>query len=213
MVLFVRDVAGLVRPAPAARVIPAEQYQRYLAVEEVMTQARAAAAALEADQQRAYQQACERGYAEGAAAAQAAAAEQMMATVARTIDYFAAVEQRMTDLLLEAMQRLLAGYSERERAAMIVRSALAVVRNQKQVTLRVAPEQLELLQSLSSDILADFPGIGYLDVQADSRLQGEACIVETEIGIVEASLQAQINALRSALERVLGPRAERHASV
>ena len=48
--------------------------------------------------------------------------------------------------------------------------------------------------------------MGYVDVVADPRLAPGACIVESEIGLVEASLERQLAALRQAFERVLGSR-------
>jgi len=41
---------------------------------------------------------------------------------------------------------------------------------------------------------------------ADPRLAADACILESEIGIVEASVQGQLAALRQAFAKVLGAR-------
>jgi type III secretion protein L len=41
---------------------------------------------------------------------------------------------------------------------------------------------------------------------ADPRLAADACILETEIGTVEASVQGQLAALRKAFAKVLGAR-------
>ena len=88
----------------------------------------------------------------------------------------------------------------------VVRGALSAVRNQKQVTLRVAPDKVDLLKKSTDELLASFPGIGYVDIVADGRLNDDACIVETEIGIVEASMEGQIAALGRAFAKILGSR-------
>ena len=41
---------------------------------------------------------------------------------------------------------------------------------------------------------------------ADARLKGDACILESEIGLVEASIDGQIAALEGAFRKVLGSR-------
>ena len=110
----------------------------------------------------------------------------------------------MTQLVVQAMRRLIADYDERERAVIVVKGALGAVRNQKQVTLRVPVDRLEAVQASVNAILAAFPGVGYLDLQPDARLQGDACIVDTEIGIVEASIDGQLAALERAFARILG---------
>ena len=63
-----------------------------------------------------------------------------------------------------------------------------------------------LVRSRINDILAAYPGVGYLDLLADGRLEHGACILESEIGMVEASLEGQIEALRGAFQRTLGSR-------
>lgn len=57
-----------------------------------------------------------------------------------------------------------------------------------------------------NDLLAAYPGVGYLDILADGRLARGSCILESEIGMVEASLEGQIQALRQAFQRTLGSR-------
>ena len=63
-----------------------------------------------------------------------------------------------------------------------------------------------LLRERINDILAAYPGVGYLDLLADARLGRGACILESQIGMVEASLEGQIEALRGAFQRTLGSR-------
>ncbi|MQA40728.1 HrpE/YscL family type III secretion apparatus protein [Rugamonas aquatica] len=206
MVLFVRHTDKLAAPDPSAPLLPAAAHLQYVRAEALLAAAQAeatavlAAAAAEREDER------RRGYEEGVMQARAEAAEQMLSNVARTIDYFAGVEGRMTELVLQAMRRLVADYSDRERATIVVRGALAAVRSQKHVTLRVAAERLDVLRDALDGILAEFTGIGYVDLQADTRLRGDACVVETEIGVVEASLEAQIEALRRAFAHVFGKR-------
>jgi type III secretion protein L len=205
-VLFVRDESALGRVDPSARVVPASEHRQLLEAQAMIDVARAQAEAIVDGAQAAFEAERARGHAEGLAAARAESAEQMIENVGRTIDYFEAVEERMIALVVQAMRRLIADYDDRERVVVVVRSALAAVRNLKQVTLRVPIDRLEMVQASVNEILASYPGIGYLDLQGDARLQGDACIVETEIGIVEASIDGQVVALQGAFEKILGSR-------
>ncbi len=58
-----------------------------------------------------------------------------------------------------------------------------------------------MLKAATDELLAAYPGIGYLDLVPDTRLHDDACIVETEIGIVEASIEGQIAALGRAFHQ------------
>jgi len=206
MVLFIRDAAPARSPDPSVRVIPAADYAVWQEASAVIEAARADAAAIRTGAREAFEAERRRGHREGTESARMEAAEQMIANVGSTIDYFEKVEQRMTDLVLQCLRRIVAGFDDRQRVVTVVRGALAAVRNQKQITLRVAPERLEMLKAATDELLAAYPGIGYLDLVPDSRLHGDACIVETEIGIVEASMEGQIAALGRAFARILGTR-------
>ena len=117
------------------------------------------------------------------------------------------VEQRMVALVMQAVQRIVADFGDRERVVAVVKGALAVVRNQKQVTLRVSPSQLDDVRASVNELLAAFPGVGFLDLVPDARLGPDACILESEIGVVEASIAGQLGAIEKAFASILGSRA------
>lgn len=133
-------------------------------------------------------------------------AEKMIETVGRTVEYFAKVETDMVALVMAAVRKIVDDFDETERVVIVVRNALSVVRNQKQMTLRLHPQQVETVRARMNDLLAAYPGVGYLDIVADGRLGREACILESEIGLVEASIDGQVKALQGAFEKVLGSR-------
>ena len=206
MVLFVRDAAPSRAPDPSVRVIPAAGYLAWQDAAALIEAAEAEAAAIQAAAKEAFEQERARGYEDGMTAARVDAAEQMIANVSSTVSYFEKVEDRVIELVLQSIRRIVSEYDDRERVVMVVRSALAAVRNQKQVTVRIAPDRIEMLKSATDSLLVAYPGIGYLDLVPDTRLCGDACIVETEIGIVEASIEGQIAALGRAFAKILGSR-------
>ncbi len=206
MVLFVRDAAPTGSPDPSARIIPAADYIVWQEAAALIESAQADAEAIRLAARDAFEREKQRGYREGLETARLEAAEQMIENVGRTIDYFEKVEDRVTELVLLAMRRIVGDFDDRQRVVTVVRGALSAVRNQKQVTLRVAPDRLEMLKLATNELLAAYPGIGYLDLVPDTRLRGDARIVETEIGTVEASLEGQIEALGRAFAKILGSR-------
>lgn len=147
-----------------------------------------------------------RGYEDGKQEALLNQAEKMIDTVGRTVEYFAGVETEMVELVMAAVRKVVDSFDDREKVMIVVRNVLAVVRNQKQMTLRLHPEEIEAVRGSINDILAVYPGVGYLDLLADARLARGACILESQIGMVEASLDGQIEALRGAFQRTLGSR-------
>lgn len=199
-----RALAG--RTDPGARVLRAADQAAFADAEALLTQAREQADVIVSGAQAAFDAESQRGYQEGRESALLDQAEKMIETVGRTVEYFAGVENEMVELVMAAVRKVVDGFDDREKVMVVVRNALAVVRNQKQMTLRLNPAEVDTVREQINDLLAAYPGVGYLDILADGRLARGACILESEIGMVEASLEGQIQALRQAFQRTLGSR-------
>jgi type III secretion protein L len=195
------------RLAPGTQVVRRADWLVWRAAAQAVEAAREEAAAIAAGARAAFDAECARGLAQGREQARLEQAEQMIDQVGRTVDYYGRVEERLVALVMQAVQRIVHDFSDRERVLAVVQGALAVVRNQKQVTLRVAPSEVPTVKAALNELLAAYPGIGFLDIAADARLAAGACIVESDIGTVEASVQGQLEAMRKAFAHILGSRA------
>lgn len=191
---------------PAERIVRADALFARHAADQLVDDAQAQATQILADAVQAAADERLRGYREGQEEARFEQAEQMIENISRTVDYFSKVETRMVDLVMRAVRKIIDDFDDGDRVLIAVKNALSVVRNQKQMTLRVHAQQVDRVKSRLNELLAAYPGIGYLDIVADNRLQADACIIESEIGMVEASIEGQLKALRSAFEKVLGSR-------
>lgn len=81
----------------------------------------------------------------------------------------------------------------------IVAQALQTVRQSRQITIRVNPEDAKVLKA-NREALADALGQGrMIDVAEDKKVPRGGCIIESEIGIVEAHLQTQLERLKKVL--------------
>lgn len=192
---------GDVRIPPEQRVVRAQDYQAWVEGEAHVNAARQYAAQIEVEAREAYEAEKQRGYEDGRMEAAGQAADQMMETVARAVAYFEQIENDMTELVVQATAKILGEFNELELVKRVVQNALVVMRNQKQVILRAPPELVEGLQKQLGVIMADYTGISFVEVTPDSRLRRGGCILESELGIVEASVDVQLNALRRALHR------------
>lgn len=129
-----------------------------------------------------------------------------METVGVTVDYLARFEHEIVDLVMGAVRKVIDGFDDEEKIMAVTRNALAIVRNQKQITLRLNPDQVDGVRHRVDELLAAFPVVGYIDIVPDTRVATGACILESEVGMIEASLEGQIEALRAAFQRILGSR-------
>lgn len=199
-----RQLSG--RVAPGTRVLRAAEVAAWREAQGLVEAAAQQAQSIVESAKVAFEQERRAGYEAGLEEARLEQVERMIETVSRTVEFFARVESRLVELVVEAVRKIVADFEDTERVLIVVRNALSVLRNQKQMTLRLNPGRVAAVQARINDILAAYPGIGYLDLVADARLQPDACILESEIGVVEASIDGQLKALADGFAKVLGSR-------
>ncbi len=204
MVFIHRADQELSRPEAEGKVIKAQDFWTYRKARQAMAEgiARrdriigAALSAFEAEQQR--------GYREGREAARLEQTANMIEIISQTVDYFAKVEAQMVDLVMDAVRRIANDFDDREKVIKVVRNSLALVRNQKHITVKVHPSRLDELRANTRSLEDAYPGIENIEAIADPGIAEDACLIESDIGQVEASMSGQIEALRATFERVFG---------
>mgnify|MGYP006279055587 CR=1 FL=1 len=205
---FIRfqDAVARAQVDPASPIVPASAAAAWFDADTLLREARAEAERIVGSARQALEVEKQRGYQEGLELARFEQTEQMIDTASRTVELFASIEQRMVSLVMDSVRRLIADFNDTERVMAVVRSALAVMRTQRQLTLRVAPEHAEHVRAQAGQLLEQFPGVGILDIVADPRLKDDATILESEIGVVEASIASQLKAIEQGFAKVLGSR-------
>ena len=94
----------------------------------------------------------------------------------------------------------------------VVRTLSKSMQAMRYVTVRVCPEEVNHAETALRD-LAKGSALGKLiEVVADDRLTQGACLVESDQGIIDLSLDSQLKALRKAIGKsVAGGSGEAHA--
>lgn len=185
-----------------ARLVKAADVQTVCDAQAVIAAAEAEAARLVEDAKAAFEEERRKGYAKGLEDVQAEATRRKLELADESVAFMASVEEKMGDIVMKALRKCVDEIGDRELVVQIVRKVMkAVVRNQRQITLRVAPDMVETVRSRMNGILADFPLMDEVDVQEDARLKGTACAVETAAGIADASIDTQLAAVEESIRR------------
>ena len=196
---------GAVQLKPS-RVIKARDFGTAQDAQALVTHARAEAERIIAEAKEVFERERARGLAEGREAAKIEMAEQMVETVGKIVEFLGSVEQDMIDIVNRALERILGEIGERELIVMVVKNVLATVRNEKRLTLRVAPDQVPVVKQRLNEILGLYPVIVDVQIVGDGRLSPTGCLLESEIGLVDASLDGQLAALRKSFAKIFGER-------
>jgi type III secretion protein L len=202
---FTRIKAGELGLTPS-RIIKADDFSTAHDARAIIDEARAEAARIVAEARQVYESERTRGFEEGSEQAKLERAEQMIDAVGSVVDYLGTVEHDMVELVGRAMERILGEIGDKEIIVRVVKNALAAVRNEKHLTLRVAPDQVATVRERMNEILALYPIIVDIQISGDARLGKTGCILESEIGVIDASLDGQIEALKKSFERIFGER-------
>ncbi len=204
MVFIDRTKTLTPRPESQGKVIKGKDFWTFSKARQVLASANGEKKRIIESAINEFEEEKKRGYREGQESAKFEQSANMIAIVSQTVDYFAKVEAQMVDLVLEAVQKIIVDFDDREKVIKVVKSSLSLVRNQKFITVIVHPSQSESIKINVNELKAAFPSIEHIDIASDPSVSVDACIIESEIGRVEASMDSQIEALRSTLERVFG---------
>ena len=184
------------------RVVKAADVATVRSAAEIVAVAEAQAAQIREDAKAAYEEERKKGYDKGIADGKTEIAMQKLDLVDSSVAFMENVEEKMSDIVMKALKSCVTEIGDREMVIQIVRKTMAaVIRTQRQVTLKVAPELVETVRARVSELTATFPTIETFDVVEDPRLKGSACVLETEAGVADASVESQLAAIERSLKK------------
>lgn len=189
--------------APGQRVIPADAVAPLIELDEALSKARAEAGRLveqakaEAGAVRA--QAREDGLAE----AKEVIAERLIELAEASTIHLAKMETRVIDLALRIAERVVGELDDREKALLIARRVLSMAQPRGNVRLRVAPAMAAGVAERLSGVLPPNVPDGWAEVVADPNIKDAGCILETDAGLIDATIDSQLSVISRALRRTL----------
>ena len=184
------------------RLVKATDVATVRSAEEIIAAAEADAARIREEAKVAFEDEKKRGYDKGIADGKMEIAMQKLDLLDSSVAFMEGVEQKMADVVMKALRSFVVEVGDREMVVNIVRKTLsAVIRTQRHVTLKVAPEMVGVVKERVDAFRQDYPTVETFDVIEDSRLKGSACILETEAGVADASVETQLAAIEKSLQR------------
>ncbi|NCD26713.1 MAG: HrpE/YscL family type III secretion apparatus protein, partial [Deltaproteobacteria bacterium] len=142
----------------------------------------------------------QQGYEDGKTEGKLEHAEKMMETILSSVEFIEGIESTLVNVVGQAIRKIIGDLDDNDRIVRIVRTALTNVRNQQHVTVRVAPADAAAVETAMAAMLQTAPGrTSFMDIIPDARLERGACLLESELGVVDASLETQLKALENAL--------------
>ncbi len=184
------------------RLVKAADIATAKTAEEIIASAEADAARIREEAKAAFEEEKRRGYEKGLADGKMEIAMQKLDQVDQSVRFMESVEDKMAGVVMKALKSCVVEIGDKEMVVQIVRKTMAaVIRTQRQVAIKVAPEMVESVRARVAELRVKYPTIETLDVVEDARLKGPACFLETEAGVAEASVDTQLEAIERSIRR------------
>ena len=197
------ELNGRLEIPTGVKIIKKADYARFVAAEQVLEAARKLAEQIAAEARAAYEQQKKEGREEGILQGKTEIAERMLEGVSRSVDYLEGMENAVVDIVMKSLASVLGEMNEKDLVCRVVRRALQRVRDQKKILLKVCVDDAEAVQARLDEMVRAYPGIGLVQVQPDPRLGPRECILETEMGVVDASLDKQLATIEKSFRQHL----------
>ena len=184
------------------RLVKASEVATAKSAEEIIAAAEAEAARIREEAKAEFEAEKKRGYEKGLQDGKFEIAMQKMEQVDQSVVFMESVEEKMAAVVTKALRSCVEEIGDEAMVVNIVRKTMkAVIRTQRHVTLKVAPEMVAVVKERVNALRMDYPTVESFDVVEDSRLKGPACILETEAGVADASVDTQLAAIERSLKR------------
>jgi type III secretion protein L len=189
--------------AVAGRRIPRRAWADTSEMSRLLFEAGNIVRAAERQADEAIEQARSDGYAQGLAQAQAQMAQHLLAAQRQAREFLDASQQRIVALAVAILERIAPTLGESHVVAALAEEALSTLQAEKYLRIRVTAPAADATQAMLEEWRSEHPQVETAQVAVDPHLPPFTCVVESELGRIEAGLSAQLDAVRDKLMAVV----------
>lgn len=203
--LFALIESGQVHPASNKKVIPSEDFSTLLAASDLLDKTRAEIVGVREKAEQAAEELKKKGYDDGYQEGLAQLNERILALDNEKKRLRHEMNQLILPLALKAAKKIVAGelQAHPETIVNIVLQALAPVMQNHKITIYVNKADKELLESEKPKLKEKLEQVESLSIKERDDISAGGCMIETESGIINATIENQWRGIESAFDRYL----------
>ncbi|MDG4884021.1 type III secretion system stator protein SctL [Mesorhizobium sp. WSM4884] len=148
---------------------------------------------------RAYAAEYAQGYEDGKAQGDADASRLISETAVKVDRYLGGLEAEVTGLALEVVRRILGEFDVGTLVARAARQAVTEIRRAKYLKVRVHPASVGRVREELDAVLRKSDLGMTVEIDTDHALAQGACILSTDVAVIDASIDAQLDAIAAAI--------------
>jgi type III secretion protein L len=193
-------------PAPGQLIVKADEAAVFLEAAELLAVAREEEARVVASAEGIYKERHEAGYRDGLMAGKLEYSAKIIETVMSSVEYLENLETVVVKIVGEVTRKLIGEMDHEEVIVRLVRQALRSVRSERRVRIRVSARDEAAVRRDLALLLQQRDGgaSGFLDILPDPELPPGSCVLESEMGVIEASLETQLKNMEKTFLRHVG---------
>ncbi|RWK42834.1 type III secretion system stator protein SctL [Mesorhizobium sp.] len=184
---------------PVARILRAAEARAWQDGHAFLDEARRDAQQLRDAARRAYAAEYAQGYEDGKAQGDADAARLVSETAVKVDRYLGGLEAEITGLALDVVRRVLGEFDASMLVAKAAAQAVTEIRRAKYLKVRLHPASVDRVRDELNRVLRESDLGMTVEIDADDTLATGACILSTDIAVIDASIEAQLKAIAAAI--------------
>jgi type III secretion protein L len=184
---------------PVARILRAAEARAWQDGHAFLDEARRDAQQLRDAARRAYAAEYAQGYEDGKARGDADAARLVSETAVKVDRYLGGLEAEIINLALDVVRRVLGEFDASMLVAKAAAQAVTDIRRAKYLKVRLHPASVNRVRDELNAVLRESDLGMTVEIDADDTLATGACILSTDIAVIDASIEAQLNAIAAAI--------------
>ncbi len=108
-------------------------------------------------------------------------------------------------LVLDSVKKILGQYVEKDEEYIeeLVKTAMIKVTKSREIVLRVSTEDVEKAERIRTRLILGCDRVDDIEIKRDISLSEGQCIIETERGSIDASIEGQVRKLTETFQQVL----------
>lgn len=185
------------------KIIRAENYHGFVKGGEYLEVASLKAKNILEQAEKLYIKRVQAGYEEGRKRGEVEVTQKVIELTAERQRLFEEFEQEIVALVLSSTTKIIGELDDSERLGRLVLQALQRMRDEKQIKIKVAPDKVRLTKRYLEKVDLDQLSGRLLQIEGDKTLSGEQCVLESEYGVLDASLEVQLARLRHGINSAL----------
>lgn len=188
------------RPNPNA-VISAEDVKARTSAQEIIRHAQEEAALIRAQAEEFRQKGYDDGFQEGLEQGKAELTETLLRLNREHEAQFLYFERDLVKLAIRIAEKIVGDNLRTDPNSVtdIVANALNPVRHQREIYLRVNPEDFETIRTHKNVLLQQLSRAQDIDIRPDAGVSKGGCLIESPTGTIEATLEKQLESIQKIL--------------